>query len=57
MGEKLNAAYYRREAQLMRIKSDIENDPELAAEFTRLAQAFEHLAEDIERKDRVSDDV
>ncbi|HEX9463043.1 MAG TPA: hypothetical protein VGB82_10635 [Alphaproteobacteria bacterium] len=57
MGEKLNAAYYRREAQLMRIKSDIENDPELAAEFTRLAQAFEHLAEDIERKDRVGDDV
>ena len=44
---ELDSDYYRREAQLMRIKSDLEVDPELAAEFRRLAQAFEQMAQQV----------
>ena len=47
MAEKLDSDYYRREAQLMRIKSDLESDPQVAEEFRRLAQAFEHMAQEM----------
>jgi hypothetical protein len=50
MGEKLDPGYYRREAQLMRLKSDIETDSSRASEFRRLAVHFEQLAEAMDRE-------
>ncbi len=45
MSDRLDPAYYRREAQLMRLKSDMEQDSARASELLRLAAQFEQLAE------------
>jgi hypothetical protein len=45
MSDRLDPAYYRREAQLMRLKSDMEQDSTRASELRRLAAQFEQLAE------------